>query len=120
MRQERIQSILDACLRAETKLQEIRQLLLEARPEAVDRCHNELQQTIAALGEIVAGGSVPNHPPIAAALERIRRSARALKFQADYASNVCFGWLHIRLGRGYSERGLPLLAVAEPGSSFEA
>ncbi len=54
-------SIDDACLFAEAKLQEVRQLLLDARPESVDRCQNELQQVVATLFEgLIADGSVAN------------------------------------------------------------
>jgi hypothetical protein len=112
-------SVDDACLYAETKLREARQLLLDARPESVDRCQSELQQVVTVLERLVSEGALQSSPGASSALRRIRRSAHALKLQIDYASNLCFGWIQLRLGAGYTAQGLPVLIANEPASSFE-
>lgn len=112
-------SIDDACLFAEAKLQEVRQLLLDARPESVDRCQNELQQVATLLERFVSQGALRSNPGASTALLRIRQSASALKFQIEIASNLCFGWIQLRLGSGYTAQGLPVLIANEPASSFE-
>jgi hypothetical protein len=113
-------SVDDACLHAEAKLREVSRLLLDIRPEAVERCQSELQQVIAALERLVSAGLFQANPRASATLVRIRRSARALRLQIEYASNLYFGWIQQRLGTGYTRQGLPVLAAREPGSSFEA
>jgi hypothetical protein len=111
--------LLDSCLRAEAKIQEIRQMLLDPRPDAVERCQNELQQVVSALEGLISKGPFSFDPPASSALLRIRRSAHALKLQIEVASNLCFGWIQLRLGTGYTAQGLPVLIASEPGSSFE-
>ncbi len=113
-------SIDDACLYAEAKLREVRQLLLDMRPEAVDRCQSELQQVIAVLEKLVSEGAFQPNPRASSALVRIRQSARMLKLQIEYASNLYLGWMQLRMGAGYTQQGRPLLVAREPGSSFEA
>jgi hypothetical protein len=110
---------LEACLHAEGRIREAGQCLLDARPGSIDRCQSELQQVAAVLEGIVAQGTFQANPPLSSALLRIRRSAHALKLQIQYASNLYFGWIQLRLGAGYTERGLPVLATNEPGCSFE-
>jgi hypothetical protein len=112
-------SIDDACLYAEAKLREVRQMLLDARPEVVERCQSELQQIVTVLERLVSGGALQPNPDVSSALIGIRRSAHALKLQIECASNLCFGWIQLRLGAGYSAQGLPVLIANEPGSSFE-
>jgi hypothetical protein len=112
-------SIDDAVSYAEAKLREVRQMLLDARPEVVDRCQSELQQVVTALERLVSEGALQSNPGVSSALLRIRRSAHALKLQIEYASNLCFGWIQLRLGAGYTAQGLPVLMAREPGSSFE-
>jgi hypothetical protein len=113
-------SIDDACLYADAKLREVQRLLLDMRPEAVERCQSELQQVIAVLQKLVSEGSREPNPRVSSTLVRIRRSARALKLQIEYASNLYWGWIQLRLGAGYTQQGRPLLVMREPGSSFEA
>ena len=112
-------SIDDACLYAEAKLQEVRQLLLDVRPESVDRCQSELQQIATVLEQLVSQGALQSTPGASSALLRIRRSANGLKLQIEYASNLCLGWIQLRLGAGYTAQGLPVLIANGPASSFE-
>jgi hypothetical protein len=113
-------SIDEECRDAEAKLSELRQLLLDVRPEALERCQGELRQIVAMLEGFVAQGALPRHPSVSSALLRIRRSAYILGRQIEFASNLCFGWIQLQLGAGYTQQGLPVLAAGEPGSSFEA
>ena len=112
-------SINDACLHAAAKLGEARQLLLDPRPASVDRCQSELQEVVAMLEALISKGALPSNPGVSSALLGIRRSAQALKLQIEVASNLCFGWIQLRLGAGYTAQGLPILIPRESGSSFE-
>jgi hypothetical protein len=112
-------SIDDACLLAEAKLLEVRKMLLDPRPEAVDRCQSELHEVVTVLEQLISGGALPSDPGVSTALLGIRRLAQALKLQIGYASNLCFGWIQLRLGTGYTAQGLPVLIAGEPGSSYE-
>ena len=104
-----------------------RQFLLEARPEAVDRCQTALQRVVDILEAAHRGenGLHRSDPLLSAALLRIRRSALGIQLQIEYASNLCSGWLQLRLGAGYTDQGLPVLVTDESASkpghcSFEA
>ena len=111
---------LNVCLHAEARIQEAGHLLLDTRPEAVDRCQSELQQVAGVLEGLVAEGMFRANPALSSALFRIRRSAHALKLQIELASNLYLGWIQLRSGAGYTEQGLPVLVTGEPGHcSFE-
>jgi hypothetical protein len=120
MQQERQELILDSCRSVEAKIDEIARRLLDPKPEAIDRCHNELQQVAVVLRHLVSEGGFPRNSALSSILSGIRRSAQTLRIQAECASNLCSGWLQLRLGSGYTEKGLPLLVRSEPGSTFEA
>jgi|SRR5271170_55822 len=120
MQQQATPTILEACLGAEVKLREARQFLLDSRPEAVERCQSELQQVVAVLEKLVAAEPLQSNPPASSALLRVRRLAHLLRLQIEFASNLCSGWIQLRLGAGYTEQGLPVLVRRESGSSFEA
>src|SRR5579863_2122133 len=98
---------------AEAALREAGQLLLEARPEAVDRCHAALQG-VAEILERLMGEAAPKADPLwAPALLRIQQMSSVLKLQIECASNLCSGWLQLSMGAGYTAQGLPVLN--EPG-----
>jgi DNA-binding transcriptional LysR family regulator len=108
---------------AEAAMREAGQLLLDARPEAVDRCQAALQRAAEILqriiGERAGEGAPPADPLLPPALLRIRQLASVLKLQIECASNLCSGWLQLSMGAGYTAQGLPVLN--EPGGrSFEA
>jgi hypothetical protein len=119
MQQEGTHTDLEACLHAEARIREAGQWLLDVRPGSIDRCQSELQQVAAVLEGLAAQGTFHANPPLSSALLRIRRSAHALRFQIQYASNLYLGWIQLRLGAGYTKQGLPVLATNEPGCSFE-
>jgi len=111
---------LNACLFAEAKMLEARQLLLDAGPGAIEPCQNELQQIVATLEKLVSDRTLEANSSASSALLRIRRSAQALKLQIEYSSRLYCGWVQLRLGAGYTQQGLPVFATSEPGScSFE-
>ncbi|HEY1757509.1 MAG TPA: hypothetical protein VGG72_19205 [Bryobacteraceae bacterium] len=110
----------EACLEAEARLREAARCLLDVRPEAVERCQDELQQVIAALEPFVSKGALQANPRVASALLRIRWSAQALRLQIKFASNLYSGWVQLRLGTGYTRQGLPVFVTGAPGRSFEA
>jgi hypothetical protein len=119
MQQEGTFTALETCRHAEAGLREAGQLLLDAQPESVDRCQAELQRVTEILARLVGGGTLQADPLLPPALLRVRQSACALKIQTEYASNLCSGWLQLRIGAGYTDQGLPVLN--EPGGrSFEA
>jgi hypothetical protein len=121
MQEERTSTTTGASIKdAETRIQRLGQMLLDARPESIERCQSELQQIVALLERLVSEGVHPSSPIASAALLRIRRSARLLKLQAEYASNLCLGWIQLRLGAGYTAQGAPLLVQSEAGRTFEA
>ena len=120
MQPDEPQTALEACLHAEARIREVQQWLLDARPEVVDRCQIELQQIVAVLEKLVTEGTCQTNPPASSALAGLRRSAHILRLQIEYASNLCLGWIQLRLGAGYTDQGLPALLAVEPGSSFEA
>jgi hypothetical protein len=113
-------SIEAACLHAEAKIREVSRLLLDIRPEAVERCQSELQQVIALLKGLVSERAFQANPRVSSTLVGIGRSARVLKLQIEYASNLYSGWIQLRLGAGYTQQGLPVLVRGESRSSFEA
>jgi hypothetical protein len=119
MQPEGTQTALEACQHAEARIREVQQLLLDARPETIDHCEVELQQVVGLLERLVTKGTSQMSPPVSSALDGLRRSAQILKLQTEYASNLCLGWIQMRLGTGYTEQGLPVLVAIEPGSSFE-
>jgi hypothetical protein len=111
---------LEACRDAEARLRAAQQWLLDLRPGSLESCQNELQQSAALLETLLGEKQVAPAPPVASALRRIQHSAGLIKFQIDYASQLHLGWRQVRLGSGYTDKGLPLFASSESGSrSFE-
>ena|SRR5437879_2110259 len=120
MQEETNPSVLEFCRLSETKLGEVQRLLLDPRPEALNRCRTELREVMVMLEGLVSGGSLQQNPAVSSSLRQIRHAAQALRLQMEHASNLCLGWIQLRFGTGYSERGLPVLATAEARRSFEA
>jgi hypothetical protein len=119
MQEERTRSVMECCRLAETTIRKVQRLMLEPRPGVLDRCQIELQQVIHALDALVSEASRPKNPAVQSSFGRIQDAARALRLQIEYASNFCLGWIQLRLGTGYTERGLPVLEPGEARSSFE-
>lgn len=110
MREEVTYTALETC---EAGIREAGQLLLDARPEAVDRCQAELQRVAETLERLVAEKTIGTDSRYVLALKRIRESAGVLKIQTEYASNLWSGWLQLCLGAGYTDQGLPVLITGE-------
>ena len=117
--EERTQSVLEFCQRAETTIREVQQLLLDPRPGMLERCQAELQQVIVGLQTLVSEGSSAPNPEVSSSLRQIQQATRPLRLQIEHASNLCLGWIQLRLGTGYTEQGLPVLMAGEARSSFE-
>jgi hypothetical protein len=111
---------LESCHAAEAKIQDVEKLLLEPCPEILDRCEKELREVIGLLEGLVSAGKRDWTPEAVEGLYRIRRRAGTLRRQIEHASNLWAGWLQLRLGTGYTERGRPVFSGQEPGSTFEA
>ena len=102
------------------RIREVRQHLLHPSPEVLDRCAAELSEVIVALETLVAAGSGNLSPAASRSFHQIRTAARGLRLQIEHASNVCLGWMQMRLATGYSRRGLPVFVEGGAASSFEA
>ena len=120
MEQQETGSALEVCRRAESSLHEIHQWLLDVSPDTVNRCKAEIQDVTLALETLVARAAPKPDPAALSALLRVRQASRRLRLQLEYASNFCFGWTQLRLGAGYTEKGLPVLMPSEARSSVEA
>jgi hypothetical protein len=110
MQEEVTYTALETC---EAGIREAGQLLLEARPEAVDRCQAELQRVAETLERLVTEKTIGTDSRYVSAVKRIRESASVLKIQTEYASNLWSGWLQLCLGTGYTDQGLPVLITRE-------
>jgi hypothetical protein len=116
-------SALDSCRAAEAKIQEAQRLLSVAGREGLDHALNLLDQAIALLETVVSLGPDSlgprtGSPALLAAFHRIKRSARMVGLQTEFASNFWQGWLQRRVGTGYTEQGLPVF-VDHGAKSFE-
>jgi hypothetical protein len=109
-----------SCRDAAVRLQQVHGLLLDARPEVLDRCQTELSGVTIALTALVssgiAGGASLDLRP---SLNDIKTIAGILQHQIQHATNLCLGWNQLWLGTGYTERGLPVLATGGSTRSFE-
>jgi hypothetical protein len=110
----------ESCQAAEAKIQEAQRLMLDPRPEAIERCLNELSQVIALMEKLTTGGSRDWTPEVHASFHRIKSAVDRLRLQIEHASNLCLGWLQVRFGAGYTRQGLPELAERDTKSSLDA
>jgi hypothetical protein len=117
------ESALELCQRAAAILREVELGVLVPGTEMLAQWEIELGQAGALLEEIHESMKEKNapqdNPAFRQALQDIRRTAGKLKTQFEHGSNYCMGLLQIRLGTGYSELGLPVLAPTESRGSFE-
>jgi hypothetical protein len=104
---------LEACRQADTKIRAAGQALLASDPGAIDFCQSELQQAVTVLERLVSAGAFQSDSSVSWTLLGIRRSAQVLKVQIEYASTLHSGWIQLRFGAGYTEKGLPLLITGE-------
>jgi len=112
-------SALDACRAAEAKLGDVQRLLLDPKPETLDRAMAELTEVATVLNTLVKSGTQKWNPAALASFHQIRLSARALRPQLEHASKFCLGWIQLHLGTGYTRQGSPVFVESEARSSFE-
>ncbi len=110
----------ESCKAAEETIQTAQQLMLDPRPEAMDRCLTELSRVAAILEGLAVGTSRDWNAELRASFLRIQIANRRLRLQIEHASNFWRGWIQLRLGTGYTRQGLPELAQGETRSSIEA
>ena len=110
---------LESCHSAEAMIQAVEKLLLQPRPEILDRCETELRDVIGILEGLVYAGKRDWTPEAGAAFQRIKQTAGRLHRQIEHASNLWAGWLQLRVGTGYTHQGRPVFSSREAGSTFE-
>lgn len=116
---------LETCQHVQTILREVQKAVLVPGTEMLGQWETELGQAAALLEGI--HGSIKNgvaegksgDSSIRLALQEIRRMGGALQAKFEHGSNYCMGLLQVRLGTGYSERGLPVLMPTEARGTFE-
>lgn len=104
---------------AEAKIGGVQDLLLNPRPETLDRAIGDLAEVVAVLNNLVSSGVEKWNPATVNSFHQIRRAARALSPQIEHASTFCMGWIQMRLGTGYTQQGFPVFVEGEARSSFE-
>jgi len=117
------ESVLETCQRAENILREVQGGELVPGTDMLAQWETELGQVAALLEsahESITEEFKPrNNPAARQVLLGIRQRAGMLKIQFEHGSNYCMGLLQVRLGTGYSERGLPVLMPTEARGTFE-
>ncbi len=117
------ESVLETCQRAENILREVQGGELVPGTDMLAQWETELGQVAALLesaNESITEEFKPrNNPAVRQVLLGIRQRAGMLKIQFEHGSNYCMGLLQVRLGAGYSERGLPVLMPTEARGTFE-
>ncbi|MGD1090859.1 MAG: hypothetical protein ABSB35_02575 [Bryobacteraceae bacterium] len=110
---------LESCHAAEARIQAVERLLLESRPGSLEQCETELREVAVILQRLVSEGKGHFSPETGAAFKRIKQATGRLQRQVEHASNLWTGWLQLRLGTGYTDRGRPVFSGREPGTTFE-
>jgi hypothetical protein len=118
-KEETPRSLLEACAEIETAIRAVQYLLLDPRPEALDRCEAELTKVIQIMEGLISGPSQERNPAAAASLHQIGGGVKRLGLQIAHASNLHLGWAQLRLVTGYTSQGLPVFKTGEERSSFE-
>jgi hypothetical protein len=114
-------SLTASCRDAVVRLQQMRQLLVDPKPEVLERCQAELGRVTIALAALVSSGVTGASLELRNSLNEIKAIAGLLQTQIQHASNLCLGWnqLWLGTGAGYTERGLPIAATGGSTRSFE-
>jgi hypothetical protein len=112
-------NVQEACQETEAKLLEAQHLIADPRPEKLERCLVELGHAAAILEQLVAGSSRDWTPAVSASFHRIRSASSRLQQQIGHGSNICLGWLQLRMGTGYTQQGRPEYAPTRARNSFE-
>jgi hypothetical protein len=114
---------LETCQHVHTILQEIEKAVLVPGTDMLALWETELGRAATLLEGIhesmMRGGDSEGDSAIQPALQEIRRMSGTLQAKFEHGSNYCMGLLQVRLGTGYSERGLPVLMPTEARGTFE-
>jgi hypothetical protein len=110
----------ESCQAIEEKIQAAQRLIIDPRPETMERCLAELSRVAAILEGLATGNSRDWNAEVQASFHRVRVAAQSLRVQIEHALNLWMGWIQLRMGTGYTRQGLPELAAGESGSSIEA
>jgi hypothetical protein len=117
------ESALQTCQRVHTILREVQQGVPVPGTDMLARWETELGRAAALLEELqesITEERAPRHNlAFRKAIQEIQRTAARLQAQFEHGSNFCMGLLQLRLGTGYSERGLPVLLPTESRGTFE-
>ena len=114
---------LETCQHVQTILREVEQAVLVPGTDMLAQWETEIGQAAALLEgihESMRKAGSAGDSSIRPALEEIRRIGGTLQAMFEHGSNYCMGLLQVRLGTGYSERGLPVLMPTEARGTFEA
>ena len=117
------ESALETCQHVHTILQEVEEAVLVPGTDMLAQWETELGQAAALLEGIhesmMRGAVPPGGTALRPALQEIRQMSGTLQAKFEHGSNYCMGLLQVRLGTGYSERGLPVLMPTEARGTFE-
>ena len=112
-------SALETCQHVHTILREVEQAVLVPGTDMLAQWETELGHAAAML-EGIHESMKKGDSSLRPALEEIRRMGGTLQAKFEHGSNYCMGLLQVRLGTGYSDRGLPVLMPTEARGTFEA
>jgi hypothetical protein len=102
----------ECCQAAEQNLARAGEFLLNPSPSALEECLQILGQVIETLETLAKGTTLGWDPAVHLAIHRIQTGARALGLRIEHGSYLIRGWMQLRLGEGYTRRGLP--SFSEP------
>jgi hypothetical protein len=112
-----------ACQHAQAKILEVRALLRDPHPQALNDCESGLAEVAALLRPLIEATTREQGrewtPPAKRSLLDLRASARDLARQIEYASMLCRGWIHQRFGTLYTSDGFPEPVTSGSVRSFE-
>ena len=101
---------------AQARLGEARQLLLQPTPASLESCRDHFGEVAQILEELIAVGPVGLTPEVIKSIRQIQRAAQDLQTQIEHGSRFCTGFLQMRMGVGYTDRGAPVMLESMRGS----
>jgi hypothetical protein len=112
-------SLQEVCLEAEARIRRIQATLIHPQPELLDRCEAELRDVIDLLEPQLAEMPTAPNGSDRVVLTRLRWTVAQLGSQVAHASNLCQGWIQLRLSTGYTAQGQPALTIDQSKATFE-
>ena len=111
---------------ARTRIAQARELLLRPTPASLESCREILFDVAQILREMITDSmtgqlsesSGPLTPEVIEIAREIKQTVKELEARIAHGSRYCMGWMQMRMGIGYSDRGVPILVETE-GRSFE-